>query len=130
MPATILLVDDEPQITHVVSRRLEKEGYRTLVACDGEEGLELALEHDVDLVVSDLQMPYMSGIEMALAMREESSLTRIPIILLTARGYVMDREQEGRARISEVMPKPFSATVLVDRIRQLLDQGGTLRDAA
>jgi len=130
MTRTILLVDDEPQITHVVSKRLEKEGYRTLVANDGEEGLELALEHGVDLVVSDLQMPYMSGVEMALAMREETSLAGIPIILLTARGYVMDHEQEERARFSDVMSKPFSATVLVERIRQLLDQNSAVREAA
>ena len=75
-------------------------------------------------------MPYMSGIEMALAMRDETALSQIPIILLTARGYVMDREQEQRARISEVMPKPFSAAVLLERIRQLLDQKGSFRDAA
>ena len=130
MARTILLVDDEPQITHVVSRRLEKEGYRTVVANDGEMGLELALEHSIDLVVSDLQMPYMSGVEMALAMREEASLAQIPIILLTARGYVMNSEQETKARFSEVMAKPFSATVLVERIRQILNQDTSIREAA
>jgi len=129
---TVLLVDDEPQITHLVARKLQLAGMQTVIGRDGEEGLQLALEHDVDLIVSDLQMPYMSGIEMAIALRKEPAMSRVPIIILTARGYVMDREEIEAAGISRVIPKPFSVSELLDCVSTLLGQpdSGGLRDAA
>ena len=133
MPAPkVLLVDDEPQITHLVARKLQLAGMQTVIGQDGEEGLQLALEHGVDLIISDLQMPYMSGIEMAMALRQEPSMNRVPIIILTARGYVMDREEIEAAGISRVIPKPFSVNELLDCVNLLLgEQSGTeLRDAA
>lgn len=133
MPAPkVLLVDDEPQITHLVARKLQMAGMQTVVGQDGEEGFQLALEHDVDLIVSDLQMPYMSGIEMALALRQEPSMAHVPIIILTARGYVMDRGEMESARISRVIPKPFSVNELLECVNQILGDRvqPEIRDAA
>ena len=133
MPAPkVLLVDDEPQITHLVARKLQMAGMQTVIGQDGEEGLQLALEHGVDLIISDLQMPYMSGIEMALALRAEPSMANVPIVILTARGYVMDRDEIEAAGISRVIPKPFSVNELLDCVSTLLGDrnGATLRDAA
>jgi DNA-binding response OmpR family regulator len=133
MPAPkVLLVDDEPQITHLVARKFQLAGIQTIIGQDGEEGLQLALEHDVDLIVSDLQMPYMSGIEMALALRQEPSMKRVPIIILTARGYVLDRAEIEEAGISRVIPKPFSANELLECVNTLLGDrsGSEIRDAA
>ena len=129
---TVLLVDDEPQITYLVARKLQQNGIQTVIGSDGEEGLQLAIENNVDLIVSDLQMPYMSGIELAKAIRSEPYLSTIPFIILTARGYVLDRKEIEDAKISRVIPKPFSVGELLQCVQSLLRSPSSMemRDAA
>ena len=117
---TIMLVDDEPQITYLVAQKLRGAGFQVVIGSDGEEGLELALEHNVDMIVSDLQMPYMSGLEMAAELRQHEATREIPIVILTARGYVMDSALVDKARISRVYPKPFSVNELLACVNELL----------
>ena len=129
---TILLVDDEPQITYLVARKLRQAGFEVVIGTDGEQGIDLALEHDVAMVISDLQMPYMSGLDMACALREHVETAQIPIVMLTARGYVMEAEKLERARISRVYPKPFSVSELLDCVHEHLgtQNQSTGREAA
>ncbi|MFK7883785.1 MAG: response regulator [Phycisphaerales bacterium] len=117
---TILLVDDEAHITHVMARAVRAAGFEVVTAEDGEEAYELAVEHRPALVVTDLQMPYMSGIDLAGKMLENAEMRSIPIILLTARGYVVSEEADKMENIQMVVEKPFSAKGVLANILELL----------
>ena len=117
---TILLADDEPHVTHVMARAVRAAGMEVLTAEDGEEAYELAAEHRPQLIVTDLQMPYMSGIDLATKLNGNNELCGIPVILLSARGYVVANEARQLSNIRMVIEKPFSARAVVARIRDLL----------
>ncbi len=119
----ILLADDEPHITHVLARSLRSAGFDVITAEDGEEAFELAAERIPDLVVTDLQMPYMSGIELAEKLNGRAELSGIPVILLSARGYVVSQNAEGIDNIRLTLEKPFSAKSVIKHITGLLDSG-------
>jgi CheY-like chemotaxis protein len=118
--ARILLVDDEPHIPLVVGRKLIGAGYAVLTASDGEEGFAMAKEASPDLIITDLQMPYMSGAELAFALRNEEKTRHIPVILLTARGYVLPEEERGAPNIKRYLAKPFSVHQILDAVGELL----------
>ncbi|MEA5522309.1 response regulator [Limnoraphis robusta] len=117
---TVLLADDEPHVTHVMARAVRAAGMEVLTAEDGEEAYELATEHRPQLIVTDLQMPYMSGIDLAAKLNGNNELCRIPVILLSARGYVVENEAKQLSNIRMVIEKPFSARDVVAKIRDLL----------
>jgi two-component system response regulator ResD len=87
---TVLVVDDEPTIAEVVSRYLQRAGYVTLIAGDGQDALTTAAQHWPDLVVLDLMLPRVDGLEVMRRLREHDR-GRLPIILLTAKGEESDR---------------------------------------
>ncbi|MFG0259178.1 MAG: response regulator [Phycisphaerales bacterium JB041] len=118
--AKVLLVDDEPHIPMVVGRKLTAAGYEVSTASDGEEGLAAAREFAPDLIITDLQMPYMSGAELAAALREDPSLRKIPVILLTARGYVLSDEERESTNIKHFLSKPFSVHEILRVVEETL----------
>ncbi len=120
VPHCILIADDEAPISHLLSRKLEQEGFDVMVAQDGEEAWELAQERTPDLVITDLQMPFMSGLDLAHALRGHEPTSRIPLIMLTARGYVLEPEVLQAARITELHAKPFGLRRIVERVKALL----------
>ncbi len=128
---TVLLADDEPHITHIVSRKLEGAGFTTITARDGEEALRVALEVLPDIVVTDLQMPHMNGFEFATELRRNQSTTDIPVLMLTARGYFLSQEELEQTNIREVLSKPFTARGLLEKVIQLAGSAGAeARNAA
>jgi two-component system alkaline phosphatase synthesis response regulator PhoP len=108
-PRKVVLADDDAHITCVVAMRLETAGYTVFVARDGEEALDLVRQNLPDLVITDLQMPRMSGLELSIKLGESPVTATIPIIMLTARGYLADESQMAKTSIKRVLPKPFSA---------------------
>ena len=114
---SILVVDDEPTITEVVSRYLERAGYATRVAADGPAALRLASESAPDLVVLDLMMPGMDGLEVMRRLREHE---RVSVILLTAKGEHSDRIIGLRLGADDYVVKPFSPAELVARVDAVL----------
>lgn len=120
----ILLVDDEPHITHVMDRKLRAAGFDVGTARDGEEGLDMALESLPRLVVTDLQMPHMSGIELAEALSADERTAGVPVILLTARGYFLSPDEIERTNIRRVVGKPFTARGLLETITEILGETG------
>jgi two-component system phosphate regulon response regulator PhoB len=127
----VLLADDETHITSVVAQKLRSAGLDVIVAEDGEEALEMARERTPDLIVTDLQMPYLSGIELATELKADAKTGHIPLIMLTARGYVLSPDEVASTNIRELMSKPFSARELLDKVLSLLDAQATIqRDAA
>ncbi len=116
----ILVVDDETHILHVVSLKLAKAGYQIITAEDGEEGLEVALERQPDLVITDFQMPFMSGLELCMALKEHSQTAATPALMLTARGFSIASEHLDKTNIVGVLSKPFSLREVLSRVQELV----------
>jgi len=114
---SILVVDDESTITEVVSRYLERAGYATQVAADGPDALRIAGEQRPDLVVLDLMLPGMDGLEVMRRLRERE---RVSVILLTAKGEHTDRIIGLRLGADDYVVKPFSPAELVARVDAVL----------
>lgn len=109
----LLLVDDEPHVTIVLSRKLEREGYEVQTARDGEEGYRTAATYRPDLVVSDLQMPRVDGLGMARLLAGDPATAKIPILMLSGRGFLLDKELAKSTRIVRVLEKPFAASDII-----------------
>src|SRR3989304_8320743 len=115
--AKILVVEDEPDIADFVRRGLVLKGYEVAVARSGEEGLNSAREFSPDLVILDLMLPGMDGIEVCRLLRRENDL---PIIMLTARDSVVDKVDGLDAGADDYITKPFVFDELMARLRSAL----------
>jgi two-component system response regulator ResD len=127
-PGTVLVVDDEPTIVEIVGRYLERDGYRALGAGDGFAAIELAAAEQPDLVVLDLMLPGIDGIETMRRLHELEG-TRVPVILLTARGEESDRLVGLRNGADDYVVKPFSPAELVARVGAVLRRARPQEDA-
>ncbi|WNH12621.1 ATP-binding protein [Thalassobellus suaedae] len=123
----ILLIDDNPDILNYLDGLLEGK-YDLIYANNGEEGVEKALRYVPDLIVSDVMMPKLNGIELCNVLKEKIETTHIPIILLTAKANI-ESVQEGYIHgADDYIVKPFSSQILQTRIRNLLDSRKQLRN--
>lgn len=113
----ILAVDDEPGILRVIKLELSAQGFRVLTASNGEEGLRMAEEHRPDLVLLDIVMPEMTGLEVMRELRERSN---VPIIMLTAKRSETDKVMGLEMGADDYLPKPFSLDELSARVRAVL----------
>jgi two-component system response regulator ResD len=116
---TVLVVDDEPTIVEIVGRYMERAGFETHVAGDGYRALDLANEHRPDLVVLDVMLPGIDGIEVMKRLQERPG-PRVAVILLTARGEENDRLVGLRHGADDYVVKPFSPAELVARVEAVL----------
>lgn len=117
---TLVIADDEAPIRLVVSEKLRSAGYTIHEARDGEEALELVLKHVPDAVITDLQMPYMNGLELATRLKGGTTTGTIPVLLLTARGHILSGEQLAQTNILKVMSKPFGVRDLLAFVQTTL----------
>ncbi len=113
----ILLVEDEPNIARFVELELGHEGYEVVKAADGREGLRLAEEGSFDLVLLDIMLPGLNGLEVLRRLRRDSA---VPVIMLTARDAVMDKVSGLDMGADDYITKPFSIEELLARIRSAL----------
>jgi two-component system KDP operon response regulator KdpE len=113
----ILVVDDEPQITRVLKTTLSSQGYGTRTAGDGEEALQMMKTWSPDLLITDLRMPNMDGLELCRRVRANS---QIPIIVLSVRGEEKIKVQALDAGADDYVTKPFSTNELLARVRAAL----------
>lgn len=118
----ILVVDDEIHIVHVVAIKLRNNGYEVLTAENGSEAFKVACEEKPDVIVTDFQMPVMTGLEMVEALRQNQETADVPVIMLTARGFAIEESQRQQLRISECLSKPFSPKELLRTIEDVLHQ--------
>jgi two-component system, OmpR family, alkaline phosphatase synthesis response regulator PhoP len=119
-PARILLVDDEEDLLDLLQYALEREGYEVATAQDGLQGLRTAQTTRPDLVVLDIMMPRMDGIEMCQRLREDAHLRLVPILMLTARSDEGDEIEGLDAGADDYLTKPVSPSLLVSHVRALL----------
>ncbi len=123
-PPLVLVCDDESHIVHVVSLKLRNAGYEVITAPDGAEALELVKRRLPDLIVTDYQMPYVSGVELCAALREDEATADVPAIMLTARGFRLDPAELHRARIIDVVSKPFSPREVLLKVQAIVPVSG------
>jgi DNA-binding response OmpR family regulator len=116
---SVLVVDDEPTIAEVVARYLERAGYQTRIAADGVEAIEAAADQHPDLVVLDLMLPRLDGLEVMRRLREQDR-GHTAVILLTAKGEESDRVIGLRLGADDYVVKPFSPAELVARVDAVL----------
>jgi len=119
MAATVLVVDDEKDLVELVKYHLEKEGLKCLEARDGETALQLAKERTPDLVVLDLMLPGMDGLEICRKLRKEPKTSSMAIIMLTAKAEEVDRIVGLEMGADDYLPKPFAVEELLARLRAL-----------
>ncbi|MGI9190258.1 MAG: response regulator transcription factor, partial [Longimicrobiaceae bacterium] len=120
MTASVLVVDDEPDISALVAYHLARESYRVRTAADGGEAIRAVETERPDLVVLDLMLPGMSGIEVLRELRRRPETAEIPVILLTARRDEQDRVEGFKVGADDYVPKPFSPQELVLRVGAVL----------
>ncbi|MBI4578828.1 MAG: response regulator [Planctomycetes bacterium] len=128
-PKTVLIADDETHVLHVLTLKLQSMGLNVLAAADGAEALELATTQRPDLIITDYQMPRLSGVELGAKLRNDPSTWDIPVILLTARGFG-DRSTDPPDNIKWVVEKPFRLQALTDVVCAAIgDQAPALASA-
>lgn len=115
MSNKILIVEDEKRISRFLELELKHEGYEIMAAFDGRTGLDMALNEDPDLIILDLMLPVMSGIEVCRRIRQNKN--KVPIIMLTAKDDVMDKVMGLDMGADDYMTKPFAIEELLARIR-------------
>ena len=115
-----LVVDDDADIRELVAFKLEQLGFEVLTAADGEEGLRRAQEVRPDIVLLDIMMPKLSGIDVCRRLREQPSTAATPVILLTAKAQEADVERGFSVGADDYIVKPFSLRELSSRVQVLM----------
>ena len=118
----VLVVDDEIHIVHVVAIKLRNNGFEVVTALNGAEGYELACSEKPDIIVTDFQMPLMTGLQLTEKIRTNEQTKDIPVILLTARNFAIEDKQRQDLQISDCLSKPFSPKELLGIIEDILYQ--------
>ena len=117
---TVLVADDEPDVLNLVAMNLQRAGFDILRAADGEQALRLAREEEPDLVILDLMMPALSGLEVAKLLKQSPGTARIPVLMLTAKSDEVDRIVGFELGADDYVTKPFSPRELVLRVQSVL----------
>jgi two-component system phosphate regulon response regulator PhoB len=124
MSTTVLIVEDEKDLAQLIAYNLQQEGYRTKICGDGEEAYEKALREVPELIILDLMLPKMNGLEVCRKLRSHPQGKNIPVLMLTAKGEEIDRVVGFEVGADDYMVKPFSPRELVLRVKAILKRTG------
>lgn len=122
---TVLVVEDDPSIAMGLEMNLSAEGYRVIVATDGERGLELARAGGIDLMILDVMLPCLNGFELVRMLRADHHV--VPVIMLSARGAEMDKVMGLELGAEDYITKPFSLAELLARVKAVLRRDAIAR---
>ena len=117
---TILIVDDEPDVRMLLRMFFERQGYAVCWGCDGEEAVELARKHRPDLVLMDIQLPEVSGLEVTKWLKDDPELKVIPVVAVTAFAMKGDEERIRQGGCEAYLSKPISVGKFIETIRHFL----------
>ena len=116
----VLVADDEVHIVQVVAMKLRNNGFDVIAADNGSDAYTLCCEEKPDIIITDYQMPGLTGIELIEKIRGTPGIENIPVIILTARGFAIDEGQKEKLNIAEFLSKPFSPKELLSRVESVL----------
>ena len=119
MNRRVVLIEDEPNIIEAIRFLLTRDGWQVETHSDGVDALDVIRAAEPDLVILDLMLPGRSGMDILRDLREEEALKELPVLMLTARGQMRDREMAEKAGVSRFMTKPFSNAEVMDAVRDL-----------
>lgn len=125
MAYKIVVADDEAHILHIVTMKLTNAGYEVITAVDGQEALELCQSEHPDMMITDLQMPNLTGLEVCRRLRQDEATRHIPVLMLTARGFELEPQEMSSAGIVDVLSKPFSPREVLRKVQEVLGQQAT-----
>ncbi|MGH2272811.1 response regulator [Anaerohalosphaeraceae bacterium U12dextr] len=117
-----LVVDDEFHIVQVVAIKLKNNGFEVLTADNGAAAYTLAVQHKPDIIVTDYQMPGLTGLELIEKLRADEQTSAIPVIMLTARGFAIEDQQKQALQIAACLSKPFSPREVLQTVEEVLKQ--------
>ncbi|MGE5403448.1 MAG: response regulator transcription factor, partial [Candidatus Saccharibacteria bacterium] len=120
MNAKILVVDDETYIVELVKFNLEKEGFRVMVAYDGESAISMVEQETPDLMILDIMLPKLDGLEVCRQLRQDNRYSNLPIVMLTAKGEEIDTVLGLEMGADDYIKKPFSPREMVARVKARL----------
>lgn len=120
MPSKILIVDDEPYMLRIIELSLRKGGHQLIVGRNGREAVALARQEKPQAIVMDVLMPEMDGLQALRAVRQDPATSAIPVIMLTARGQILTRQEAEASGASLFLTKPFSPTQLLNEVERLI----------
>ena len=119
-PATVLVVDDDPVILRLLEVNFQLEGIEVATAVDGEEGVEEARRTRPDVVISDIMMPKVNGLELLSMLRDDPLTAALPVILLSAKAQAADVQRGMELGAADYITKPFDPLELIDRVYKVL----------
>ncbi len=125
MRKKILIVEDVPGLIHILELEVQRLGYETILASNGEEAVQMAIAQLPNLIMMDIMMPEMDGLEAARRIRENPHTRAIPIIAVTALSSRRDKKKCLESDCDDYLSKPFTASQLSSSITRLLKQNGT-----
>lgn len=120
----VVLIEDEPNITEAIRFLLTRDGWSVDAHTDGATAVEVIRDANPDLVILDLMLPGKSGLEIVRELRGGEGMTALPVLMLTARGQMRDREMAEKAGVTRFMTKPFSNAEVLTAVRDLHAQAG------
>lgn len=120
----VVLIEDEPNITEAIRFLLTRDGWNVDAHTEGATAVELIREAGPDLVILDLMLPGKSGLEIVRELRAQPDMQALPVLMLTARGQMRDREMAEKAGVTRFMTKPFSNAEVLTAVRDLHAQAG------
>lgn len=120
--AKVLVVDDDPVILELLRLNFEMEGFDVVSACDGRAGFDQAVAEAPDLVISDIMMPNVDGLEMLQQLRAEPGTAQLPVLLLSAKAQQNEVQRGLDLGADDYVTKPFDPLELLDRVNALLAQ--------
>jgi len=116
----VLVADDEIHIVRVVAMKLRNNGFDVITADNGTDAYKLCCDEKPNIVITDYQMPGMTGIELIEKIRTTAGIENTPVIVLTARGFAIDEGEQERLNIAEFLSKPFSPKELLNKVECVL----------
>ena len=122
---TVLVADDEVHIVQVVAIKLRNNGYNVVTALSGAEALSIIRDTPCDALITDYQMPGMTGVELIEKLRSDPATAALPVIMLTARGFAVDHDQKESLSIAHCLSKPFSPRELLTSLEETLAVAAT-----
>lgn len=126
MPEHVLIIDDEPRLVAVLQIRLQASGFRVDVAYNGQDGLEAAARLRPQIILLDINMPVMDGLQVCRSLRADAELNAIPIIVMSAVTHEVARDNAIKAGANLFLAKPYQAQLVIAAIRATMEGKGVM----